>query len=263
MNSSPPPESLNLAVNLTPFKRLGFYSLFKPAANIIGNLNVCRVFGALLILGAQIVIVYGLLGLYSIGSDGSIDHTVRELMSPYLIEFLCLVKTVTFVCKANSIWQMISVADSDFLAGTQCLRHVAVLQWYRGRSVMIINVLSGFAILAGAQWALFPIVSNTLFMEDNGQWSRQNRFENIVNFRYSVTVDMYNDRYLLFYAGELLVAVFFVYVNALFNVFFISFCCDIIARYEMIARAFENVGHNKNLSLDPNDQGQCTGNAMF
>lgn len=258
MNSSPPPESLNLAVNLTPFKRLGFYYLFDPAGNTVCNVNVCRVFGALLILVAQIVIVYGVLGFYSIGADESIDHTVRvQLLFAYLIESLCLVKTVTFVCKANGIWQMFSVADSDFLAGTQCLRHAAVLRWYHDRSVTIINVLSGFAILAAVQWALYPIVSNSLFVEDVGQWRQQNRFENIINFRYSVTVDMYNDRYLLFYAGELLVTVFFVYVYVIFDVFFISFCYDIIARYEMIARAFENVGHYKNLSLDPNDQGQC------
>ncbi|VVC43746.1 Olfactory receptor, insect [Cinara cedri] len=256
INASPPSESLSLAVNLTLFKRLGFYYLFNPNGNTICDVNVGRVSGMMFTLVAQIIIVFGALGLFSVGEDDAIDHTVRvQLLFSYLIDAQCLVKTATFVCKVNGIWLMLGVARSDFLAGTQCRRHVTVLCWYRSRSVTITNVLIGFAMAAAVEWALYPVASNSLSAEDTGQWRRQKRFENIINFRFPVSVHTYNERYLLFYAAELWVTVFLVYVYMIFDVFFISFCCDILARYEMIARAFENVGFNKTVLLDSDDQG--------
>lgn len=70
------------------------------------------------------------------------------------------------------------------------------------------------------------------------------RYENVFNFRFPVTVRVYNDYFLIFYVAEAMIIMILSQINVTFNSFFVSICCVMIAQYEVITRAYENVFHD-------------------
>jgi hypothetical protein len=84
-----------------------------------------------------------------------------------------------------------------------------------------------------------------LFQKEKAYKSNQ-RFENIINFRFPVTNIYYNNNFLIFYIIELSIGLPLAYMNLVSEVYFISLCCVMIAQYEMIQIAYKNVNSELN-----------------
>lgn len=121
---------------------------------------------------------------------------------------------------------------------------------HRNKSIKITNVITiAFAIVTTLEWILFPLMLRLLSKTETS-YSNQ-RFENIFNFQFPVTVSEYNNNYFIFYIMESFFPIFLFYRNVMNDVFFISICYVIIAQCDIIKLTytivnFEQSSENNN-----------------
>lgn len=242
-------ESNEVAINLKLFKLFRFYHLFDPNSKKICNLNVYHLAWYIINCVIGCIIIYGFIGYFTEMEDVIDSIFYIQILFCYLLYSLSLLKIITFLYKANNIWDLLRVTRINFLTSTQCQTHIGILHKHRDKSIKITNFISGFGILTTLEWILFPLMLR-LFPKNNAEYSNR-RFENIFNFRFPVTVDEYNNNYFVFYIMESFIAMFMLYVYVVIDLFFISVCYVIIAQYEIIKRAFESV--NSEVSSENNN----------
>nr|UMT69229.1 odorant receptor 38 [Myzus persicae] len=254
-------ESNEVAINLKLFKLFRFYHIFYPYSEKLCNFNVYHL--AWYIINCVIggIIIYGLLGHFTEMEDDIDIIFYIQILFCYLLYSLSLLKIITFLYKANDIWDLLSVTRINFLTSTQCQAHIGILHKHRSKSIQITNVISGFGIMTTLEWILFPLVL-WLLPKTNANGSNQ-RFENIFNFRFPVTISEYNNNYFIFYIMESSIAVFMLYVYVVIDVFFISVCYVIIAQYEIIKRAYESVNCEQSPKNNNENKNNCNLNDCY
>lgn len=84
---------------------------------------------------------------------------------------------------------------------------------------------------------------------------RLNRcYENFINLRFPVSINVYNSHYYLFYLMEAEIEFLATYWAVMIDVFLVSIFCVIIAQYKILTKAFENIGHNIKLKNGKQEQ---------
>jgi hypothetical protein len=232
-------EPSEVSINLKLFKQFNFFHLFDPKSKKVCNFNVYHLAWYIINCVIGCTIMFGMMGYFTeTGNELNIANDVQSMFC-CLIYFLCLIKIITYFTKANDIWDLLRVTYVHFLSSTQCQTHIGILKKYRQKSIKITNYISVLAIITTIQWCLYPLVLLLLKKEDENQSNR--RFENVFNFRFPVTISYYNNNYFIFYIIEVSIVVILLYMHIVSEVFFISLCYVMIAQYEMIKRAYENV----------------------
>lgn len=72
------------------------------------------------------------------------------------------------------------------------------------------------------------------------------RLENVINRRYPITVNTYNQYYVLFYIIETIIAIKSLYLILMIDILLLSIGWAITVQYEVLAVAFKNLGHDVN-----------------
>lgn len=224
-----------VAVNPALFKALRIFALLDPLGSKIFNRNVHRLAGVLLSVAAQCALAYGLSG-FVLGSeltDGVDDLAALAMAFAYAHAVSSACKLATVVRNADEIWDL---TRADFACSRMCSEHGAVLRRYRERSVFVTNVLAAAGTAAALTWIAYPLAANAA-----GLAGPAGRYENVYNPPYPVTLAVFNRYYCLFYLMEIAVAICVLFAIVLFNTILISLSFVLIARYEILGRAFENV----------------------
>lgn len=238
-------EANRIVINIPLFKQICLYQLFNPNVRKILNVNVYRLALVLLTVIVQCIVVYGLFGFFIEMEDEIDDVTLSLLIFFHSMNTLIVLKTIIFVYKANEIWNLFDVAYEQFLSSAKCRKHVGILQRYGNLSVKFTNMLCFMPLMTFTGWSAFPLMTYMMTsgnLDSDGITANQ-RFNCIYNFRFPVTIHYFNNHFLLFYFMELVTLFYSVAIHTIFDIFIISFCCTLIAQYEIIARAFEDVGH--------------------
>ncbi|XP_060842462.1 uncharacterized protein LOC132922785 [Rhopalosiphum padi] len=233
-----------VCINLKLLKLFCFFHLCDPKSKTIFNLNVYHIAYYIISFLVGSIVIYGLIGYVTEKEEVFNIANDIQIMFVCIIYYTCLVIIFTFIYKANNIWNLLDVIRMHFLTSTQCQKHIGILQKHRKKSIKITNYISFLTIISTILWVLYPLVLMLLQKED--AYKSNQRFENIFNFRFPVTNSYYNNNFFIFYIIELSIGLPLAYMHLVSEVFFISLCCVMIAQYEMIKRAYENVNSELN-----------------
>jgi len=89
-------------------------------------------------------------------------------------------------------------------------------------------------------WLAFPLLLNIMTIDGEKQ-----RYENILNFRFPVTIHAYNYYYIFFYVIELIVTLYMGYSILVIDILLISIVYVFTAQYGIHAQAFKNIGYEQ------------------
>lgn len=238
MNLSGLHEARDVAFNSQLFNMLRFVQLFDPNGPTFLNFNFHRLIGVLSIVTILCITVIGTLG-FAVESEDPVDNIgLLLLLFVFLHDFLSIIKISFFIWKTEKIWELFDLARMNFIENRQCLKYITILSACRNRSVTITNFLCGYATAIIVLWFVYPLGANAFMVMHD---VRDQRFENVFNLRYPVTIYVYNSYYFVFYAIEVVLGMFIVYGIIIFNCILISFSCIIIGHCEIYTLAFENV----------------------
>jgi len=253
MNSLEPNK---IVINIPLFKQVRLYQLFDPNTRKILNVNVYCITLVLITVIVQCIVVYGLLGFLVEMEDDIDDITSFLLIFFHSMNTLVILKIIVFVYKANEIWDLFDIANIHFLDSEKCRKHIGILRKYGDLSIKITNLLRFLPIATFIGWSLFPLMTymTSSGNHDSDRMTTNQRFNCIYNFRFPVTVRNFNYHFVLFYIMELMTLIYSLVVHTVFDIFIISFCSVIIAQYEIVARAFEDVGCDE--IIPSNDNGK-------
>lgn len=235
-------EVHDVAINLELYKLFRFYYVFEPSQSKIFGFHFYRFTGILITVFIQSCVLFGLLGCFMEMED-TLDYIeLFVFVFVNLSNFLSVIKICVFTYKANDTWDLFEVTRIHFLKNERCLKYGdEILEKVRNKSIKLTNFIFGFAFMTCIIWMIYPLVVN-FFMLATDQINNQ-RYQNVFNMRYPVTINTYNQYYLVFYAIEVILAAFILYNSILIDTFLVSFCWVIIAQYEILTKAFENIGY--------------------
>lgn len=227
------------------FKLFRLYHVLDPNGPKLFNRNVYR------LAWVVINVVIGLIVLLSLVSQcfkrdrvvAGDDVFVQLLF--YLIYSLYLLKCFTLVRRADDLWRLLDGTREQFLACGRCREHVGLFHEHRAKSIRSTNVLCAFGFVVGSQWFVFPVLVNASLSGTRAD-DPARRYENVFNLVYPVSASAYNDHYAAFYALEMGISCFMLYITVMFDALMISFCYQFIGHYEIVALSMENLGSEWN-----------------
>ncbi|XP_060839565.1 uncharacterized protein LOC132920861 isoform X2 [Rhopalosiphum padi] len=243
-----------VSINLKLFKFYGFFHPFDPKSKTVFNLNVYQLVCFIIHSVVGVILIYGLMGYVTEKEDAFNIANDIQIMFACILYYLCLVNSITLFYKANNIWNLLHVSSIHFLTSTQCQKHIGILYKYREKLIKTTNYINVLSVVLTIQWSLYPLLL-ILLQKDHANQSNQ-RFENIFNFRFPVTISYYNNNFVIFYIIELSIGLLLFYILLVSELFFFSLCYIIIAQYEMIQIAYKNVNselNSKNSNKNKND----------
>jgi hypothetical protein len=233
-----------VSINLKLFKLYRFFHLCDLKNKTIFNCNVYHLAYYIISFVVGGIVIYGLMGYVTEKEDEVIITNDILIMYCCIVYYLCLVKIITLTYKTKNIWNLLNVIRMHFLTSTQCQKHIGILQKYRKKSIKITNYISILSFITTFLWILYPLV--LMLLQKHDVYQLNQRFENIFNLRYPVTISFYNNNFGIFYIMEVSIIVILLYMHVVTEVFFISLCLTFIAQFEMIKRAYENVNGELN-----------------
>lgn len=228
-----------VAINLKILKFCRFYHIFNPKGTKHFYWNVGKMCYIALSVISVCLLLFGSLGLFFELDDA---YTLNEielfvLLGIYIQCNLGLYKLFIFLYNADEIWNMFDVTRLNFLTSTHCSKYIEIMYKYKNRIIKITNLFLIFTFMADVQWIIIPFVLNTSENTNN------HRKINIMNLRFPVTVHFYNEYYSVFYAMEMFLISFFMYIVYISDLFLITFCSVFCAQYKVLARAFKTIGY--------------------
>lgn len=226
-----------VAINLELLIRCRFYQMFNPNGIKIKNWNVYQLVCIILTAIAQLVIVYATFGFFVETDDVFTDLELIVIIGVHIENYICLLKISVFLYHANTIWDLFDVARFNFLTSKLCRNNIKLLNKSRDISIKLTNAYLAITLGIMVQWLLFPIVINKFIAPENAN----HRLYNIFNFRFPVTLQNYNNHYVIFCVMEIIVAMFFLYVLLVIDVFIISLCWVINAQHKVLTLAFKQI----------------------
>jgi len=234
-------EVNDVAIDISLYKLLRFYHVFDPSSSKIFGFHFYRFTGILLTVFIQSCVLFGLSGFFMEMEDTLNYIELFEFVFVNLSNFLSVLKICIFIYKANDTWDLFEVTHTHFLKSEQCCKYRdEVLEKVRKKSIKLTNFIFGFAFMTFVIWMIYPLAVN-FFMLATDQINNQ-RYQNIFNMRYPVTIKTYNQYYFVFYGIEVIMGAFILYNSILIDTFLVSFCWVIIAQYEILTSAFGNIG---------------------
>lgn len=234
-----------MSLSLQPYKNLGFYQLLDPDGPRLYGYHVFSTALKLFLLVVQCFTIFGVLGfaVKTEDEDGG-HHAVKSNTFEVIVILtnctLSSLKMYTFLSNANSIWTFFDMACTDFLKSSRRDDRIEAKFAKRCESSSTVTKLIAHSFLGCMiLWFAGPFVA-----EDETQL-RGGRRQNIINVKFPVTKNVYNEYFYAFYFIELSIGFCIVYGSVLVDAFLMSFCWIISARYQSVAALYETFGHDQ------------------
>ncbi|XP_060875404.1 uncharacterized protein LOC132948778 [Metopolophium dirhodum] len=232
-----------VAINLKLWMLCRFYDMLKT--NNYTKIFNCNVYCLILFIYGAIVncmVVYSSIGFFVEMDDIISDVDVFLVLFVMINFFFCSWRICIILSKSNTICEALNVAQFNFLTSKRCFKHLNVLYNDRDRTIKITNYFFVFTVIVLIQWILFPFMVITLTESD----VENSRSPNIMNLRFPVSTQTYNQYYFIFYLMEVAIAAFPIYVIIVTDTLILSFSLVIISQQEVINRAFKSIGYEEN-----------------
>lgn len=236
-------ESQEAAFNLALYKRIGLYRIFDPSSPKMFNCHVYRLAYITISAITLCINVCGMLTFLTNMEDTIDDIYLFQIICTVTYNSLSVLKVIICMYYANRIWDLLGNTRVHFFTSGRCTTHINILQLYRDGSIQITNVIFVLYAMTGIVSLVFPLLFSAFYMTKFE--AEKQRYENIFNFRFPVTINTYNDYFYVFYVFELITLSFISYTTIIIDILLISISYGLIAEYEVLARAFENIGHEQ------------------
>lgn len=233
-----------VAFNLVLFKRLRFYHIFDPNSARFYNHNIYRliyVISTLFVIGINL---YGLLGFIVKMEDTVEEIKLIQILFVHMHCFLSFIKMGVCIYNADKIWDLLDVTRTNFMKSIQCSKHMKILNEYQKSSIKITNFLYVLLKITVLLWMVFPLLFNIRSLMKTSRDCAQ-RYDNVFNFRFPVTINVYNYYFSFFYIIETTVLLVIAYSLLLIDTLLISIVYVLIAQYEILTLAFKYIGHDE------------------
>jgi len=235
-------QSHEVVFNLELFKKLRICHIFDPHSAKIYNYNIYRLVCIALTASIIAINLYGLLGFIVKMEDTVDEIDVIRILYIHMHVFLCVIKISVCIYNADKIWNLLDVTRINFMKSAQCLKHLKILYEYQKTSIKITNFVYVLLKISIMVWMMFPLLLNIMAAADRGG---KQRYESILNFRFPITIHLYNSFFFFIYIIELEVLFVMAYSWLVVGILLISFFYVFTAQYEMCAQAFEMIDHEE------------------
>lgn len=229
-----------VAINLALFKRYQFYHIFNPNSSKILNYDSYKFTNVLFIVVVTSYNIFSAMCFFTDTVDTIDSIDLLLMIFIYSIIIISLLKICVLLFNADQIWDLFNLTRFDFLSSRRCRKNVGILYKYRDRSITITNLYQNYSTIVFIIWMIVPLVLNTFAMTEGPN----QRYHNIFNMQYPVSASIYNHYYYIFYLMEIAMGIFVLNYSMIIDNFLISLCWAIIAQYEVITTAFENIGND-------------------
>jgi len=147
------------------------------------------------------------------------------------------------VYNADKIWDILDISRSNFITYKQFSEDIKIQRDFCYTTNKITNFLCIFIINLVVVWSIFPLILNS-FMGKSNEGIR--RYENVINLRFPVSIQVFNDFFVFFYAIEVIALVFIAYAVLVVDTFLIIHISRVLlALYDISTKSFSCIGYEQ------------------
>lgn len=231
-----------VVLGLTMYKQLGFYQLLDPQGPRIYGYHVFSTIMKMFLLIVQIIVIFGVIGFFVDVDDNKTKNSNSfELIVILTNCTLSSLKMYTLVTNADVIWKLFDITCMDYLRCSQHNKRIIgdlVKNWKW--STTVTNLIARSFLSGLFLWILGPFIAQENYSTES---TGSHRYQNIINVKFPVTTEFYNNYYFAFYSMEVAIGFCIVYGSVLVDAFLMSFCWIISAQYKSVTTAYEMFGH--------------------
>jgi len=232
-------EDFGLHLNL--MKRCFFLNIFNPKDKNFFNWNIYRMWFFVFVVITQCVVLIGTYG-YVFDTDYIIsDIEIVMFMNFIFQNYLILWNYIIFLNKGYDAWEVLfDVSRLNVYKSKRCWRYLKIIYDCRKWIIKVTNIYFGIVCMIFLQWLLYPLIMNFFMVNE----TMNNRFKlNILNCRFLISIDIYNQYYYIFYALEIAILLPLLFVELYSDVYILSLSLITISHYKILNRAYESIGH--------------------
>lgn len=237
------------AIDLTLFKYVGFYQMVDPNSPRIFNWNVYNVVHIALVIVTSSITIFGIPGVL-FRADRSIENSLKDM--PLMFYIACItvgnMKVLTIIYHSDQIWRLLDVASESFLTSKHCRTKYHRLVECGGRYAKIFPWYFFLFFMTGFSWITMPVIVNRGQPDDYGNYStpahrRDDHVPklNVVNLRYPISGETYNQFYGPLYAMEGVMCAYGAFGLVGFDLYLIAVLQLMSVQYDVISSAYEGL----------------------
>lgn len=240
-------DGRRVAFSLSPYKQLGFYQILDPNGPHLYGYHILSTILKIFLLFVQCITIFGVLGFFIEIEDDEVNYDESNTFEIIIILTNCTLsslKIYTLLSNAKLIWKFFDLTCVDFLKSSQHNNGIRTKFTKRcKRSTTITNWIARCFLMGMILWFMGPFIANNKQFEP--LHIARGRYQNIINIKFPVTVNIYNKYYYVFYFMEISIGFCIVYGSVLVDAFLMSFCWIIAAQYQSITTSYEIFGHDQ------------------
>lgn len=237
----------DVIMNLKLLKRIRCYRLIDPSGKNFFGYNINR-----LLFAVIMVINYALTVYANMGFLFNVDYTLNYADFLLIIfadmeVVLVFFKICLFFYRVDKLTYLLDVDRIKFFTSKLCRKNNKILYSYRNTIKKCTETYYIFVTVVASQWILFPLISTVFFADGNVNSNIRN--PNIMNMPFPISTHTYNQYYVVFYAIEMIFAIFFLYCSNLLDILLLSYGWIVSFQYEVLLLGFKDLGHGNTQAM--------------
>lgn len=233
----------DVAINLKLLKQWHFYQIFDSSNRKVFGLNVHQICFVMFAVVDQCFVCYGNAGSVFEKDDVVTNIDYFLIFYTNIHTYLSLWKFIVYLYNAKKILKVLNVTQVNFLTSETCCNYGEIPHKYRDKTIRFTNWYIIFSIVVIIQWLIYPLRINKFIISGNSNV----RYKNIMNLRYDVSTQTYNQYIIIFVLMETTTLLFAMYFMVMTDLILISFCSAIITQQKYSFMRSKTSGTKTNL----------------
>lgn len=217
----------------------GLYYMLNLNVKTICNINVYRLPFYVITAITICVLAFGTLGIFFGNDDTTNEVDTFLLICIYIQCYFSVWKLIAILYNVNTIYEIFDVTSLNLIKNKSNDGRLKIFfeRLYKIKTMIIVYFV--FTLVVVLQWIIFPLINNMVpTIESTNHYKR-----NILNWKFPVSLETYNQYYIFFYISETIFTIVMSYSVISVDVFIVSYIYMVIAKYEILMRTLENIGH--------------------
>lgn len=231
-------EEKKCILNIRLLKIAKMFEIFDPKSIKIRGYNVYQIINFVFIF---------INSMATVGSGWSVYCCLEDYYNAvqYLLISVVYIynsyKTYYLIRYSDAIWSCIDLTSIDFLSYGRY--QTDILRMGRAGCIRFTNFLAVLWVGACFSWMISPLLIKNYLLGDEQYKDGTINHLNVFNILFPVSIEFYNNNFILFYVMECIVMAYNSYILILFDIVIFPFFMTIYIQLKTISMAYKTIGY--------------------
>jgi len=226
-------------INMKLMKLTGLYQLLDPNTVKLFGYNIFKLGGILVIVYLAFVLLASSMSIHYLYDFTAIVKYILTIVAM----LFAMIKMYFIIRNSDLLWEFIGFTSIHFLSFDDHRKNILINA--RTISLTATNTFTIHWIFISAVYIFPSIIVEDNYIKIKSENETYNEFRyNVINLKYPVTAEFYNNNFLMFNLIEILTILFYFHSMIIYDYLIISMCIAITYQLKTISLSYSELGYN-------------------